>query len=740
MTPLDRPVPRTLRSQPLFPLTVAWLALGLSAGCGSGGPGGRGGQVGDPCDASRPCRSDLVCGTNGMCVVDEPPPDQGVVVLPDLGPGVTITGIELTPVGETADLTIGATDTVQFSAVLRRSDSQTLPATGARFTASSRVLGTLDTVTGAFALNGLLGGSVTVTVSITIGGQTFTDTETLVVNLSRTIGGGAGGPTDPVTQFMGTPVMDAARTAAIQYPLDEVVMPQNVSPADVQWSCGANTGVCPEADSFRITLEKPHARVVVYVRNPDEAVNDHYLVDASAWRALAQSDPTDAMSVRVDRFDAAATQVVSGAPIDVNFAVAAVTGTVYYWDIDDEKIRRINDGAPASELLLPHPDSPLADDVDGDACVGCHAISNSGRYMLANLHFDNFGALYDLTRSDLAANPAPTEWPVSEMIRWRTASFSPDDTRAMVSSAQGNDFLFLIDPFTGQSVTHTGTLPNPGTHPAWSRDGDSVAYIGNTNSWAGDITTGDLSMLPVTGPDAFGPGAAIHTGASLSGQAEGGVTDSYPTWSPDSAWLAFAHGTGSRSDPRDPDGNVVIDPANTSAIYLVRRDGTGLTRLTRIASANHFEFQPNFSPFTSGGYYWLSYLSRRPYGNRTAGNAGTTIQPGQVWVTAVRANADGTFDPSGVPYWLPGQIPDHRSVSAFWAPRACRVDGEGCMVNSECCGGVCGDDGSGGTECVPPPVNECRLIGETCSTNADCCDEADGATCTNNSCVNIIFE
>ena len=116
MTPLDRPVPRTLRSQPLFPLTVAWLALGLSAGCGSGGPGGRGGQVGDPCDASRPCRSDLVCGTNGMCVVDEPPPDQGVVVLPDLGPGVTITGIELTPVGETADLTIGATDTVQFSA------------------------------------------------------------------------------------------------------------------------------------------------------------------------------------------------------------------------------------------------------------------------------------------------------------------------------------------------------------------------------------------------------------------------------------------------------------------------------------------------------------------------------------------------------------------------------------------------------------------------------------------------
>jgi hypothetical protein len=243
--------------------------------------------------------------------------------------------------------------------------------------------------------------------------------------------------------------------------------------------------------------------------------------------------------------------------------------------------------------------------------------------------------------------------------------------------------------------------------------------------------------LPVTGADAFGTGAAIHTGASLSGAPEGGVTDSYPSWSPDSSWIAFAHGTGSRSDPRDAGGTV--GTAHTSALYLIRRDGTGLTRLDAVASANMHEFQPNFSPFTSGGYFWLSYLSRRPYGNRTAGNAGTPIQPGQVWVTAVRANADGTFDPSGVPYWLPGQIPSHRSVSAFWAPRACRVDGEGCSVNSECCGGVCGDNGAGGLACVPPPTNECRELGETCSTSSDCCDVADGATCSNNSCVNVIF-
>ncbi|MEZ4323649.1 MAG: hypothetical protein R3B40_00455 [Polyangiales bacterium] len=734
------PNPRRIRRSPTGPslhLSTTFLVAALTyVGCGSSGPGGRGGQVGDPCDTSRPCRSDLLC-SGGLCVTN-PQVDSGPP-LEDLGPGVTLTGLEVSPDDPTLDIEVGATGSVQLTAVLRRSDGSTGSASP-RYTASARVLGTLDEGTGAFTANGLSGGTVTITASQTVGGQTFTDSVTLTVNLTRTIGAGGGGPSDPPALFAGTPVTDAARTAALHYPLDGVVVPQNVSPMDVQWACGANTAVCPEGDTFRVTLQKPHARVVVYTRNPAEAVNDHYLVESAAWRALAQSDPSDAMQIFVDRYDSAAQEVVSGLPVDVTFAIAAVTGTVYYWDIDDEKIRRINDGAAASELLLPHPNSPLADNEDGDDCVGCHAISTSGRYMLANLHFSNYGALYDLTRDDLDADPAPTEWPVSQSIRWRTASFSPDDTRAMVSSAGGNDFLFLINPFTGLQVTPAaGTLPNPGTHPAWARDGDDVAYIGNTNSWAGDITTGDLSMLPVTGADAFGAGAAIHTGASLSGEAEGGVTDSYPTWSPDSQWIAFAHGTGSRSDPRDPDGNVVIDPANTSALYLIRRDGTGLTRLTRVASSDRFEFQPNFSPFTSGGYFWLSYLSRRPYGNRTAGNAGTTIQPGQVWVTAVRANADGTFDPSSVPYWLPGQIPSHRSVSAFWAPRACRVDGEGCAVNSECCGGVCGDDGNGGLACVPPPSNECRELGETCSTTADCCDAADGATCSNNSCVNIIF-
>ena len=129
-------------------------------------------------------------------------------------------------------------------------------------------------------------------------------------------------------------------------------------------------------------------------------------------------------------------------------------------------------------------------------------------------------------------------------------------------------------------ITTTGTpLPDPGTHPAWGPDNTRVAYIANNNAWAGATTDGDLAMLPVTGVDSFGPGAIIHTGSDLMSAAEGGECDSYPTWSPDSAWVAFAHGTGSRSDPRDAGGSV--GTTHTSALYLIRPDGTGLTEIHR---------------------------------------------------------------------------------------------------------------------------------------------------------------
>jgi hypothetical protein len=103
-------------------------------------------------------------------------------------------------------------------------------------------------------------------------------------------------------------------------------------------------------------------------------------------------------------------------------------------------------------------------------------------------------------------------------------------------------------------------------------------------------------------------------------------------------------------------------------------------------------------------------------------------------VAAIRTDAAPGEDPSAVPYWLPGQNPRSANISAYWAPRACRVDGEACTVGSECCGGDCRPDATGALVCSPPPMERCRMEGETCSTDADCCADMD-LTCFAHVCI-----
>ncbi|MCA9583613.1 MAG: hypothetical protein KC416_17560, partial [Myxococcales bacterium] len=85
---------------------------------------------------------------------------------------------------------------------------------------------------------------------------------------------------------------------------------------------------------------------------------------------------------------------------------------------------------------------------------------------------------------------------------------------------------------------------------------------------------------------------------------------------------------------------------------------------------------------------------------------------------------------SSPPYWVSGQDATARNIAAFWAPRACRQDGDDCSVGAECCGGDCRPDGENNLVCSPPPPDRCRILNETCGTGADCCE----GVCTNNVC------
>lgn len=757
------------------------LAAGLLVGAFAGACDCSTSKLGAPCTTVAECEGAQVC-TLGHCA--EPTDASGNHdgsttgdalpdgTNPDSQTPPTVTGITLSPDPATLMLDLGTpSSTLVFTVNGMLSGGGTVTLGNATFATDNRAPGSVDSA-GRFFANGVNGGTVVVTATVPrpAGGIPFTDTVTLNVVVTSTAGAGTG-PGSPGEVFTThTPVVSPADDAELLYPLNGAVMPQNVQPADVQWACTATGTVCPETDFFRVTLSKPNITVTQYVSNPSVAPNDHFLVGDTVWRALAQTDPSENVTIQVDRWQAAMSRVVQGTPRTMRFATAAITGRVYYWDIDSQTIQFIEDGTSVSNNLLPHSDSPENGGA-GDGCVGCHSVSPSGRYMLANTNFSNYGALYDLTRANLStANPTPTEWTPSVNTRWRMSTWSPDETRAMVSTADGTDQLALIDPTTGATLQAKDaananlTLPNPGTMPSWAPDNSRVAFIAGNNAWSGQTTTGNLSFLPVVNSalNQFGAAQSLLLSSTLDGRPEiGAATEHgifYPTWSPGSQWIAFASGTSSRSDPRDSNGDWNVGNfANTSSLYLIRRDGTGIQRLDRgttattpekenagvmgAAGRSGLDFQPNFAPFEGGGYYWLSFLSRRPYGNTLSGNLGTAIQPGGIWIMAIRMNADGTSDPSEVAYWLPGQDPSHRAVSAFWAPRPCRGDGVGCSVGSECCGGDCRPPmGGGAAVCSPPEPAMCRQLAQTCASVTDCCGNAtdNAIRCLGNVCAFVL--
>ncbi len=458
-----------------------------------------------------------------------------------------------------------------------------------------------------------------------------------------------------------------------------------------------------------------------------------WAVDAAGWRALVESDLDDPITLRVDRATAGA--AIAGPARTLRVALGSLAGAVYYWDLRAGRILRIREEptGPVREDFLPNP--PQRATGGRSRCVACHTISRDGLQMAAELWEGGSPSnVFDLGR-DLTADPAPTRFPVTDTAAspsWVYGSFNANGTRLIANRYGG---LFLVNPATGATVPPVaGTLPQGASvQPSWSPDGNTIAYI---SEFMGEgptaFSSSNLSTIPVTAADSFGPPTQRVMGASLMAQREGGRALAYPTWTPDSRWLAFQHGPYSESDR--PGASAGAPRTRfPAALYLIAPTGGTPTRLTR-ASADEAEddaYFPNFSPFVQGGHYWLVYFSRRAYGNAQAGTRGTNRR--QLWVTAISTTVTAGADPSDVPYWLPGQDVGSDNVSGFWAPQPCRSRGAGCTVSSECCAGNCGPDGTGALVCNPPPPEApCRTEGERCGAGSDCCA---GFRCAANVCL-----
>ncbi len=521
------------------------------------------------------------------------------------------------------------------------------------------------------------------------------------VGVPLTIGDGV--PPDIDTTFPAPTQGSANDAAQVVYPLDKALMPVNVFPADIQWLNGSTN------DIFRVTFTKPNLKQVVYLK-ATAGFGNHYLPPETIWRAFVLSNIDSDGVITVDRLPSGKQTSYASAEVKVRFSRGSVAGSVYYWSVGAERILRVDDGTNVPVNFMPDPPQ---------GCVGCHSVSPSGRYMVGVFGIPvpagaPKGAVFDLT-ADLTGSPPKSLFPVDKRHMY-FSTWSPDEKRLLVarapSNVRGQDVgLGLMDPFTGNDVQSSGTpLPTSGvTMPSWSPDGTAIAAISSASEFGISFSGGDLAILPVTGADAFGPMQTLlpNSGAVSSPSLR---TLTYPQWTPDSKYLVYAHTANAKSQ-------------QAGRLEMVSREGSSKVALEAASGTDMSAYEPRMSPFDSGGYFWVVYLSFRPYGNDKVGNRGARQAVSQLWVSGIKKDAKPGEDPSAVGYWMPGQAPLVASISAYWAARSCRPTTSSCTSDAECCSGTC--KAAPGEElnrvCNPPPDNQCRGEGQTCGGVGDCC-------------------
>ena len=560
--------------------------------------------------------------------------------------GATLMSIEVQPPDATVAIDNGSGNApIGYSAIGHFSDGSSQPLgdavfalddagqrigalAGAQFTANGGAAGTGQVVATAQGRTGMTG--VTVTV--------------------HTLTLGPGVPPDAPGKLGGTPA-PGALSPQVVYPLDGAVMPASVASPDVQWEGTAQTG-----DLFHVKIVAGGATVESIVANAAGFTWD-WMPGPADWSLLSSSAGAQPVTVTVDHWDAQSGLQGSN-PVQLSLAAADVRGAIYYWDLSEGKMQRLDD--TGRSLAIPNPPPNPSDATNH--CVACHTISRDGRYLAGELWGGGLsGAVFDLGDPNvIMGNPAPTLAPVNS-YNSLFSTFNPDATRLVTNDGTA---LALIDPKTGMPVPTAGTpLPTAkAAHPSWSPDGTLIAFVNNIDgSWAVDYTTGDLQVIPVSAGDTFGAPTTIV--ASSTGD-PAFKAPSWPDFTPDSQWIAYGAGVNSRG--RNSVGTPPMEVVYPGALFLVGRAGGTPVRLDNACSGKLDCYLPSFSPYDSGGYFWLVFYSLRDYGNAQAGTKGT--QRRQMWVTAIDKSKLGTGDASSVPYWLPMQDPKTENMSAFWAP------------------------------------------------------------------------
>lgn len=547
---------------------------------------------------------------------------------------------------------------------------------------------------GAVSATGLLGGSGTLRATLdALQGQAEVSVKLVYDSNPSNV------PQDVQDLFDNASVADPSM--ALLYPYDQTVFPRGLMGPVVQWNGGG------ASDVYRVHVESPYFELEAWGAVPPPSRFAFPTLPDDLWRKLTDSTVGD-LAVRVQRYDGA----TAYQPVAQTWKIAPgnLAGTIYYWEVNQGNVVRLRPGAPGPEQFLQKP--------AGVTCVACHSVSADGSTIVASFQggYSPWGTFDAETGSSIYATDISSGF----------QAISPSGSHVLWghwnSGSFGGDGLLKLS--TRDDSTVLAQLASPGaqpSHPAWSKDGNKIAFAGRTDGNGLDFTQSTLWIADVsTNPPSFSNSMQIVANDAAR------PTVTFPTFSPDSKWVAFMRSTQART--RGAAAEIwLTDPTGATQIRLDRANGQGVLS----GGQESITYEPTFNPVAAGGYFWLVVVSERQYGN-TLTDTNPDTRRKQLWVTAIDQNPQPGVDPSHPAFWLPGQELDNQNMRGEWALSPCKALGSDCSAGYECCDGYCVQDAQSGSFVCAETPGGCSNIGDLCETADDCCDP--GAECINNVC------
>ncbi|MFO0660543.1 MAG: hypothetical protein U0165_12035 [Polyangiaceae bacterium] len=474
----------------------------------------------------------------------------------------------------------------------------------------------------------------------------------------------------------------------VLYPYDQTMFPRGIPSPTIQWN-GTNS-----TDIYNIKITSPGLELDSWATVPVPARYHLPTLPLDVWKALTNSN-LGAVTVSIQRFDGS--QAYLPVTRTWNIAGANLAGTVYYWEVNQGNVVRLNVGDTAPQNFIQKP--------PGRTCVACHSLSANGQRLVAS--FDGGWSPW------ATFDPASGGLIYSSETSSGFEAISPDGqyvlSKHWVDGSFNSAGYLSLSPYN--STTELAQL-NPGggapAHPRWSVDGKKIAFAVRTDGNGLDFNHSTLWMTDVDLTSfTF---SNTHQIVANDGARP---TVTFPSFTPDSKWVVFERSTQARS--RGAQSDLAISNTDGSVVMpLAQANGTGFLQGAE-ASAN---YEPTVMPIAAGGYFWVVMVSERTYDNTlTDTNPGSRTK--QLWVFAVDANPTPGVDPSHPPFWLPGQELTNQNMRGEWALAPCKSEGTSCAAGYDCCSGFCIDSGNGPV-CAPPQT--CSGLNDACTSDANCCD------------------